>query len=77
MNYSFGTWIKRRRKALDITQQELAQKVGCSVSAVFKIEADERRPSRQIAELLAKHLEIPPDQITVFLIKDDTGTKIE
>lgn len=67
MNYSFGTWIKRRRKALDITQQELAQKVGCSVSAVFKIEADERRPSRQIAELLAKHLEIPPDQIITFL----------
>jgi predicted ATPase/transcriptional regulator with XRE-family HTH domain len=67
VNYSFGTWIKRRRKALDITQQELAQKVGCSVSAVFKIEADERRPSRQIAELLAKHLEIPPDQTTIFL----------
>jgi predicted ATPase/transcriptional regulator with XRE-family HTH domain len=67
MDYSFGTWIKRRRKALDITQQELAQKVGCSASAVFKIEADERRPSRQIAELLAKHLEIPPDQTTTFL----------
>jgi predicted ATPase/transcriptional regulator with XRE-family HTH domain len=67
VNYSFGTWIKRRRKALDITQQELAQKVGCSVSAVFKIEADERRPSRQIAELLAQHLEIPPDQTTMFL----------
>jgi predicted ATPase/transcriptional regulator with XRE-family HTH domain len=67
MDYSFGTWIKRRRKALDITQQELAQKVGCSVSAVIKIEADERRPSRQIAELLAKHLEIPPDQTTTFI----------
>ena len=67
MDYSFGTWIKRRRKALDITQQELAQMVGCSVSAVIKIEADERRPSRQIAELLAKHLEIPPDQTTIFL----------
>ena len=64
---SFGTWIKHRRKALDLTQQELAQRVGCSVSLIFKIESDERRPSRQIAELLAESLEIPLDQRPVFL----------
>ena len=67
MDSSFGTWIKRRRKALDLTQPELAERVGCSVSLIFKIESDERRPSRQIAELLAKHLEIPPDQRELFL----------
>jgi predicted ATPase/transcriptional regulator with XRE-family HTH domain len=64
---SFGHWIKRRRKALDITQEELAQQVGCSISTIVKIEADERRPSRQIAELLARHLEILPDQHDLFL----------
>ena len=65
--YSFGSWIKRRRRALGLTQQDLAQRVGCSVSLIFKIESDERRPSRQIAELLAHHLEIPPDQRELFL----------
>jgi predicted ATPase/transcriptional regulator with XRE-family HTH domain len=64
---SFGNWIKRRRKALDMTQEELGKKVGCSTSAIFKIEADERRPSRQLAELLAECLEIPADQRTLFL----------
>jgi len=64
---SFGSWIKRRRKTLDITQQELAQRVGCSLSLIFKIESDVRRPSRQVAELLAEHLEIPPDQRALFL----------
>jgi len=64
---SFGTWIKRRRKALDMTQQELAQRVGCSLSLIFKIESDARRPSRQVAELLAEHLGIPPDQRLLFL----------
>ena len=67
MDSSFGNWVRRRRKALDITQQELAQRVGCSLSLIFKIESDERRPSRQIAELLAKHLEIPPEQRDLFL----------
>src|SRR5688572_14642559 len=67
MEHSFGNWIKNRRKALDLTQHELAKKVGCSDSLIFKIEADERRPSRQIAELLAEHLEIRADQRELFL----------
>lgn len=67
VEYSFGDWVRRRRKALDLTQQELANRVGCSVSLIFKIESDERRPSRQIAELLAEHLEISSDQQPLFL----------
>src|SRR5919109_1037687 len=66
-NISFGQWIRKRRKALDLTQQELAQRVGCSVSLIFKIESDERRPSRQVAQLLAERLEISPDQRDLFL----------
>lgn len=64
---SFGQWVKRRRKALDLTQRGLANKVGCSVSAIHKIEVDERRPSRQIAELLAVCLEIPSAQRELFV----------
>lgn len=66
MDHSFGTWVKRRRKTLDLTQQELAERVGCSVSLILKIESDDRRPSRQIAALLAEHLEIPGDQRELF-----------
>jgi predicted ATPase/transcriptional regulator with XRE-family HTH domain len=67
MDQTFGKWVKRRRKALDLTQQELAQRVGCSLATIIKIEADERRPSRQIAELLAQVLDLPPDQHDLFL----------
>lgn len=67
MDQSFGTWVKRRRKALDLTQQELAKQIGCSPSLIFKIESDERRPSRQMADLLAEKLDIPSDQRPLFL----------
>lgn len=67
MDLSFGNWVRKRRKALDLTQQELAKQVGCSASLVFKIESDERRPSRQIAQLLAEKLDIPADQRALFL----------
>jgi predicted ATPase/transcriptional regulator with XRE-family HTH domain len=64
---SFGEWLKLRRKALDLTQAELAQRAGCSVHALRKIESGERRPSKQLAGLLANSLEIPPEEHTTFV----------
>ncbi|MDB5896404.1 MAG: transcriptional regulator, family [Ramlibacter sp.] len=65
---SFGTWLRRRRKALDLTQGALAAKVSCSPAAIKKIEAEERRPSRGLAERLAEHLGIPAPQRAAFLL---------
>lgn len=64
---SFGEWLKRRRKGLGITQQMLADKVGCSVATIVKIEREERRASRQIADLLAQALQIPEEQREQFI----------
>src|SRR5690349_4895571 len=66
-NASFGYWVRRRRKALDLTQDELARRVGCALSTIRKIEADERRPSRQVAERLAALLELTPQDLPAFL----------
>ena len=64
---SFGYWIRRRRKALDLTQDELARRVGCSLGAIRKLEADERRPSLEMAERLAQVLELRPAERVAFL----------
>src|SRR6266540_6489604 len=64
---SFGYWIRRQRKALDLTQQMLADRVGCSLAAIKKIESDERKPSRQIAERLADILGVSDSQRELFL----------
>jgi len=64
---SFGNWIRRRRKMLDLTQDALAEQVGCSVALIRKIEGDERRPSPQIAELLARVLQIPAGEQEKFI----------
>jgi transcriptional regulator with XRE-family HTH domain len=62
----FGDWFRRRRRALDLTRFELAQCAGCSVSALRKIDMEERRPSKQLAGLLAGCLGIPPDERPTF-----------
>src|SRR5262249_20829573 len=64
---SFGYWIRRQRKALDLTQQALAEQVCWSLAAIKKVESDERRPSRQIAERLADLLGVPASQRALFL----------
>ena len=56
--YLVGYWVRRQRKALDLTQTALAEQVGCALVTVKKIERDERRPSRGMAELLADHLAV-------------------
>src|SRR5258706_1729686 len=64
---SLGRWLQRRRKALGLTQAEVAQRVGCAAETLRKIEADARRPSRQIAERLADGLELPSADRTAFV----------
>ncbi len=64
---SFGYWLRRRRKALDLTQEALAESVSCSPSAIRKIETDERRPSKHLAERLADRLSIPSNEQAAFL----------
>ena len=46
---SFGEWVRQRRSALLLSREDLAEQFGCAVVTLRKIEADERRPSRQIA----------------------------
>ena len=64
---SFGAWLTQQRQRLHIQRTELAARVGCAVVTLRKIEADERRPSRQVAELLAEHLDIPPHTRDLFV----------
>jgi tetratricopeptide (TPR) repeat protein/DNA-binding XRE family transcriptional regulator len=54
----FGRWLRRRRRTMDLTQKQLARRAHCSPATIRKIEADLRRPSRPLAERLARALDI-------------------
>jgi predicted ATPase/DNA-binding CsgD family transcriptional regulator/transcriptional regulator with XRE-family HTH domain len=64
---SFGYWLRRRRKALDITQAELAVRASCVVTTIKKIETGTRRPSRQLAERLVDALQFSGDERAMLL----------
>src|SRR5215210_38175 len=64
---SFGYWVRRRRRALDLTQKELARRAYCSIATIKKIEADQRRPSQPLAETLTECLSVPDEERETFV----------
>jgi transcriptional regulator with XRE-family HTH domain len=64
---SFGRLLRRLRKTRDLTQDALAQQAVCAIETIKKIEAGARRPSRQLAELLADRLALTGDERGAFL----------
>lgn len=64
---TFGAWLRRRRRMLDLTQKELARQVGCAVVTIRKFEADDRKPSKDLAEQLAVCLKLFPEEYDDFI----------
>ena len=63
---TFGQWVQQRRKALGLTQAELARRLPCSQVTIKKIETDLRLPSLHLTKLLAYHLNIPQKDLADF-----------
>lgn len=59
----FGHNLKRCRKRADITQAELARKIGISESAVYNIEAGSLFVSDEILEKITAVLRILPEEL--------------
>ena len=64
---TFGEWLRGQRNERKLTRQEFANRIGCSVAMLRKMESDERRPSAQIAELIANCLDIPLPERETFV----------
>ena len=73
--HSFGYWLRLKRKALDLTREELAERAGYSAATIRKIEDEERRPSGQIVERLADIFKIPQNEREAFLQFARGGSK--
>ncbi|MEM8534618.1 MAG: tetratricopeptide repeat protein [Chloroflexota bacterium] len=64
---TFGGKIKQRRMELGITQETLAQRVGCAPITIQKIESGSRRASHQMATRIAASLSTASEDFAGFL----------
>jgi DNA-binding XRE family transcriptional regulator len=64
---SFGTWLRQQRRTLDLTQKTFAERVGCAEITVRRMEADEYKPSSELALVLFEKLGIPEAERTQWV----------
>ncbi|HEY3475724.1 MAG TPA: tetratricopeptide repeat protein, partial [Anaerolineales bacterium] len=64
---SFGEWLRQRRHILDLTQQELADQVGCARITLRRIEAGALRPSRELSIILLQKLGVPQAELETWV----------
>ena len=64
---SFGAWLRQQRRALDLTQKAFADQVGCAEITVRRMEADEYKPSNELALVLFEKLGIPEPERTQWV----------
>jgi predicted ATPase/Tfp pilus assembly protein PilF/DNA-binding XRE family transcriptional regulator len=55
---SFGTWLRKQRRALDLSRRALADQVGCAEITLRRIEAGTLKPSRELTNILLEKLGI-------------------
>ena len=56
---SFGALLKRQRRLMRVTQEQLANRSGYSVSYISMLECGQRAPAANTAEILVAALELP------------------
>src|SRR5690349_9578760 len=56
---SFGTWLRKQRRALDLSRKAFATQVGCAEITLRRIEAGTLKPSKELAGILLEKLGIP------------------
>lgn len=72
IEYRFGRAIRRRRRELDLSQEELAERAELHRNYVSGIETGTRNPSLKNIEKLAKALDI-----SVARLFSDYGVEVE
>jgi predicted ATPase/DNA-binding XRE family transcriptional regulator len=64
---SFGEWLRQRRRMLDLTQQALANQVGCARITLRRIESGVLKPSKELAEIMLEKLGIPETEYAQWI----------
>jgi transcriptional regulator with XRE-family HTH domain len=75
-----GRWLRQRRREIDCTQEQLADRLGCTSSMLKKIERGERTPSALLTARIVELLgapdvlpAVPQLSVSVFVAGDPSN----
>ena len=56
---SFGVWLRKQRRTLDLSRQAFADQIGCAEVTLRRIEAGTLKPSKELAGIILEKLGVP------------------
>lgn len=65
-----GRYIRARRKSLGLTQQQLAEAVGCTDAAIRNYESNSRTLKGDTLEKMAEALDVAPSMLVDYGVND-------
>ncbi len=71
---NFATLIRKRRRQLDLTQEEVARRIGTSIGYITLLESGRRHPSENVISRLAKVLGL--DQRELFFCANPSTERL-
>lgn len=72
-----GDRIRQRREGLEISQEELARRVGCSIKTIYRYEAGEASPRRGRVRELAELLDVTPEWLEFGIEAGDVDPHLD
>jgi len=74
MSEKLRNWVKMHRARLDLTQENLADLVGCTRQTIISIEKNRYTPSIELAMKIARALEMTVDGLFEFVDETPENT---
>jgi len=75
----FGEWLRKQRRTLDLSRQDLANQAGCAEITLRRIEAGTLKPSKELASILLEKVGVPQNELEqwVRFARGQSGTPLE
>lgn len=73
INMTLGQRVKKRRIKYELTQKELAERIGSSRTMIYYIETDKKNPSLDTAIKLADALHCTVDELVKEKVKENVS----
>lgn len=65
---NFSQFLRRRRRELGLSQEDLSEVAGVSANYLAKLETDRREPGLNALKLLSPALKVPVDELVNILM---------
>lgn len=76
IEYTFGDTVKKLREDRNLPLREVAEALDIDISMLGRIEKNQRKPTKNIIEKLAKYFKVSSKELLIVFLSDTVAYKV-